>query len=202
MSTFNLYEALGVDSGASFAEIKAAYRRLANKYHPDKKGGDEDMFKAAKQAYEVLSDESNRAYYDKHGKGMPNKADINKLAIAEIIGLVQAWINSNSFHINLIEFVDEHLEKKNDQVLAGYEDAKMKRIKLIEMKKKVVCDKENFIAEFFDQAINDLDEFLLGSENNQKTMLEALTLIDTFSWDADEGQTYLLQTTSTTGSFF
>src|SRR6187455_2751923 len=60
------YEALGVESGAGEAEIKAAYRRLARKYHPDvsKEKGAEERFKAINEAYEVLRDKDKRAQYD------------------------------------------------------------------------------------------------------------------------------------------
>ncbi len=60
------YEALGVTPGATEAEIKSAYRRLARKYHPDvsKEAGAEDKFKAVNEAYEALRDPSKRAAYD------------------------------------------------------------------------------------------------------------------------------------------
>jgi curved DNA-binding protein len=60
------YDALGVESGAGEAEIKAAYRRLARKYHPDvsKEKGAEERFKSVNEAYEVLRDKDKRAQYD------------------------------------------------------------------------------------------------------------------------------------------
>jgi curved DNA-binding protein len=60
------YEALGVEPGAGEAEIKAAYRRLARKYHPDvsKEKGAEERFKSVNEAYEVLRDKDKRAQYD------------------------------------------------------------------------------------------------------------------------------------------
>jgi molecular chaperone DnaJ len=63
------YKILGVEKGASEADIKKAYRRLAMKYHPDKAGTKEDekKFKEATQAYEILSDKQKRAQYDQFG---------------------------------------------------------------------------------------------------------------------------------------
>lgn len=62
------YEVLGVPKGASDDEIKRAYRRLAQKYHPDKPGGDEKKFKEINEAYQVLSDKQKRGQYDQFGQ--------------------------------------------------------------------------------------------------------------------------------------
>ncbi len=60
------YKVLGVEAGAGEAEIKASYRRLARKYHPDvsKEAGAEEKFKSVNEAYEVLRDAKKRAAYD------------------------------------------------------------------------------------------------------------------------------------------
>ena len=60
------YKILGVDADADDKAIKAAYRRLARKYHPDVSAeeGAEDKFKELSEAYEVLKDTDKRAQYD------------------------------------------------------------------------------------------------------------------------------------------
>lgn len=62
------YNALGVSKNAPLDEIKKAFRKLAHKYHPDKKGGDEMKFKEVSEAYSVLSDEKKRSEYDAYGR--------------------------------------------------------------------------------------------------------------------------------------
>lgn len=62
------YDILGVPKSAGEEEIKSAFRRLAHKYHPDKKGGDEKKFKEASEAYAVLGDKKRRAEYDTYGR--------------------------------------------------------------------------------------------------------------------------------------
>ena len=57
------YDVLGVKRDASAKEIKSAFRKLAQKYHPDA-GGDEQKFKEISEAYETLSDEKKRKEYD------------------------------------------------------------------------------------------------------------------------------------------
>ena len=70
MAKRDYYEALGVQKNASEAEIKKAFRRMAQKHHPDRNPDDkesEEKFKEAKEAYEVLTDARKRAAYDQFG---------------------------------------------------------------------------------------------------------------------------------------
>lgn len=62
------YEILGLDKGASKDEVKKAFRKMAAKYHPDKKTGDEEKYKEVTEAYAVLGDEKKKAEYDTYGQ--------------------------------------------------------------------------------------------------------------------------------------
>lgn len=68
------YKILGVGRSATKSEIKAAYRKLALKYHPDRNPDNkqaEEKFKEAAQAYEVLSNQKKRSQYDQFGHAGP-----------------------------------------------------------------------------------------------------------------------------------
>ena len=70
MNRRSYYDILGIPKGASIAQIKAAYRTLARDTHPDLAPGDDaksEAFKAAAEAYRVLSDPALRARYDADG---------------------------------------------------------------------------------------------------------------------------------------
>ncbi len=64
----NYYQILGIEKSASKDDVKKAFRKLAAKYHPDKKGGDEAKFKEISEAYAVLGDDKKRAEYDTYGR--------------------------------------------------------------------------------------------------------------------------------------
>ena len=70
MAKRNYYNVLGVGKDCAPDQIKAAYRKLAVKYHPDKNKGDkasEDKFKEASEAYHVLSNTERKQSYDNFG---------------------------------------------------------------------------------------------------------------------------------------
>ncbi len=70
MQKQDYYTTLGVPRNATLDAIKAAYRALAMKYHPDRNPDNkeaENKFKQAAEAYEVLSDETKRQRYDQFG---------------------------------------------------------------------------------------------------------------------------------------
>ncbi len=65
------YNILGVSKSATDEDIKKAYRKLAHEHHPDKPGGNEAKFKEINEAYQVLSDKTKRAQYDRFGSAGP-----------------------------------------------------------------------------------------------------------------------------------
>ncbi len=68
MATKDYYDILGVSKSASADEIKRAFRKKAHEHHPDKGNGNAEKFKAANEAYQVLSDQEKRQQYDAYGQ--------------------------------------------------------------------------------------------------------------------------------------
>jgi curved DNA-binding protein CbpA len=81
----NPYTELDVPVDASLETIKQRYRTLAQMYHPDK-GGDEELFKRIKLAYEILSDPVRRKQYDITGETTTTNAKDE--AIANIVQIL------------------------------------------------------------------------------------------------------------------
>lgn len=77
MAIQNYYTILGISPAASQAQIRAAYRKLAFLYHPDRNPGKpeaEEKFKMIAEAYQVLEDSSSRARYDRLLAGLVQPA--------------------------------------------------------------------------------------------------------------------------------
>ncbi|HTP31998.1 MAG TPA: molecular chaperone DnaJ [Candidatus Acidoferrales bacterium] len=93
MSKRDYYEVLGVGREAGEQELKAAYRELAKRYHPDRNPDDpaaEEKFKEASEAYSVLSDAQKRAAYDRYGhaglQGAAGGPQFNPEDLSDILG--------------------------------------------------------------------------------------------------------------------
>ena len=61
------YAVLGVSNDADKDAIKTSYRKMALKHHPDRQGGDEELFKQVSEAYSILGDDKKRKMYDDLG---------------------------------------------------------------------------------------------------------------------------------------
>jgi molecular chaperone DnaJ len=79
MNKKDYYEVLGVAKDASADQVKKAYRKLAQQYHPDKGGGPEaeKKFKEINEAYQILSDPEKRKAYDQFGHSDPSGGGFN-----------------------------------------------------------------------------------------------------------------------------
>jgi curved DNA-binding protein CbpA len=115
----NLYSVLGVPKDATPEAIKSAYRKLAQKWHPDRRGGDNERFTVIGIAYEILSDEGKRKRYDETGL-IDKELDMETMCTNVIEHLFEKIIQMVDFHGDIVGFVASELEKeagnKSDQL--------------------------------------------------------------------------------------
>ena len=98
------YKTLGVSKDASEAEIKKAFRKLAQKHHPDA-GGDEEKFKEINEAYEVLSDAKKRQVYDQFvavgSQGFPGGVGYGAAGANPFAGGGASYVNINGMPFDI-----------------------------------------------------------------------------------------------------
>lgn len=129
----NLYDDLGVPPDATAETIKRAYKRKAQKAHPDR-GGKAEAFHAIQRAYDVLGDEQRRARYDSTGDtgtppdplGHARKAvgemfirclDSSNIDYTDLIAAVRAKIDQDIFNTNSISSKLRQIIRKREQAL-------------------------------------------------------------------------------------
>jgi DnaJ-class molecular chaperone len=101
------YKTLEVNKSASKDEIKAAFRKLAHQYHPDKNKGNEEAskkFKEASEAYSILSDDNKRKQYDMFGSTgsgfNPRQGGFSGWNDGQGFGGFQGFNNDQGFHFD------------------------------------------------------------------------------------------------------
>jgi curved DNA-binding protein CbpA len=114
----SLYETLGLTPQASHVEIKAAWRKLAQKYHPDREGGDIEKFKEIEAAYAILSNVAKKRKYDETGQTTETTPFdlLVKGNLAQL--LTQVVEHGDPEHTNLRKKMEEALDVAKRAVLA------------------------------------------------------------------------------------
>ncbi len=117
------YFTLGIENSATDMEIKAAYRKLAVRFHPDKNQGDklyEERFKTIQEAYEILSNNEKRADYD------------FKFKTTRIV----VTTKSNKEQQEVVKRFGEELKKKEHEIKTKYKTAEQKAAEEREIKRR------------------------------------------------------------------
>ncbi len=102
----NYYEVLGLHKGASFAEIKSAFRKLAKLYHPDKNPSGKEQFSKILKAYETLSNPNLKSAYDYNlNYNYSNSSSVNSKV------KYQKKQNFDEKELKRRRYYDEHIKK-------------------------------------------------------------------------------------------
>lgn len=126
------FQILQLDKSASEAEIKAAYRRLAHKYHPDKNGNDQlssELFHEIKEAYDFLMVEENRRKLSGQVFGFrkaPSASDVLQEA-KRILKLVKASDPYRLNHDSILYKMQELLRSSHLYILKQEEDVMVRK---------------------------------------------------------------------------
>ncbi len=182
----DLYAVLGVDKNATSEQIKKAYKKLANKFHPDKPEGDEEIFKRINKAYETLIDPLKRQSYDITGIYEGTDAIHVKSARDSIELAVFNIINQNEANIEYVDIVQTIKQNiHNDKMTSAENEKKIKKL-ITRLNKNKERAAGNLVISAFDKQINGQEDQLTQILNNRKVLDIADKLINSCAYRFDE----------------
>ena len=173
----NPYIQLDIPVDASLEEIKQRFRTLAHMHHPDK-GGDEEVFKSIKLAYEILMDPIRRKQYDLTGDA--EIANIRDEAVTNIVQIILSIIPTfDPDQDDLIEIAKhktkDMLTRENNQIANIQRD--INNFEKVLTKLRIKNNGENILHNVIVNQIRDQRKDLLQNQQNVQVctlMLEIL----------------------------
>ena len=178
----NPYTELDVSVTASPEEIKQRYRTLAQMHHPDK-GGDEEVFKRIKLAYEILSDPIRRKQYDITGETETTNAKDE--AIANIIQIVLHVVpNFNADEDDLIKIAEEESRAMLDMVNKDISntETQIKRFEKVLKKLRIKTNSENVLESIIQKQIQQRKKDLIVFHKNVKVCMLMLEILKDYEY--------------------
>jgi curved DNA-binding protein CbpA len=187
----SLYNILEVQENATTAEIRASYRRLAKKHHPDTAGGDEIVFRALKGAHDVLVDPERRKRYDETGETEtpPDTTD------AEAINAIDGWFvavlddelahMSDAIDIMLRKCADERRAAVENVALGDTLEARISKLRARFLKKNPDQDRD-IIGGLFDQKLLMIRNTREMSSRRIVILDAAKAILEGYSFTADQ----------------
>ena len=140
----SLYDDLGVKDDASTEQIKKVYRSLAKLYHPDTGSrASAELFMQINKAYTVLSNEEDRAYYDKHGE-IPKKEQsvILSQALSRLSSFTEQWLEhvvKGSRRLTVVEVIRDSTTGIREKLKLELDRLEREKIVLESVEEKIVC---------------------------------------------------------------
>lgn len=173
--TDELYKDLGVNRKATKAEIKKAYKKKAQQYHPDKEFGSVEKFKQLAHSYAVLSDEDTRKKYDETGvenEFTDNRGRIMSALASIILGVIQSDTEGD------IVYTCNQIIEKNITNIIGHTNKVKQQLRQFKAKHGRVINKdqklnlfENVIGQQEKALQANLDEIIKAHDDFKEMLL-------------------------------
>lgn len=181
----NYYEVLGIPSNASAKEIKQAYWKKAERYHPDK-GGDADLFKRVSDAYDILSHPDKRAMYDRGEDPSEYKTTTDE-AQERICTLASGIIDHISFMADHQDLITKIKADTNDMDIKYHNEIAETNLLLRKYRSaQGRITEADFLNAYIAEMIEFLEEKVEGLQRDIKIQDEMRGLLETASYKVDE----------------
>ena len=178
----NPYIQLDIPVDASLEEIKQRFRTLAHLHHPDK-GGNEEVFKSIKLAYEILMDPIRRKQYDLTGDA--EIANIRDEAVTNIVQIILSIIPTfDPDQDDLIEIAKhktkDMLTRENNQIANIQRD--INNFEKVLTKLRIKNNGENILHNVIVNQIRDQRKDLLQNQQNVQVCTLMLEILNDYEY--------------------
>jgi DnaJ-class molecular chaperone with C-terminal Zn finger domain len=171
------YETLGVKPDADAAEIKRAYRKRAERAHPDKQGGNQDEMMAVNHAFDVLGDPKRRLLYDATGQDSQRPIEEQSRGLL-MQGFQQALAKGSHTILKDVRWFVKEAEAKTVES----QRKSRKAIKELQSRRKKIKTKgkENVFHMIVDGEIHKLEQNIAVMDEGLKVVAEAFKALDEY----------------------
>lgn len=191
----NLYDELDVSKDATEEEIKKAFKKKANKTHPDKEGGSSEKFQIVQKAYSVLSNQESRKRYDETGSDKIRE-NTASLAMQELAGIFLEIVDSDIdlTKTNIVEIIRQHIN--NIQVQHSKEiQGTIKKIQRIDialkrLKRKKKKGNHALIEYTLKNSKVGKEQTIRSIEKKIEIGMEMLDLLENYEYEIDAPQEF------------
>lgn len=187
----DLYQTLGVSQDAPADQIRSAYRKLAQKHHPDKNQGKSEAkakMQEIQRAYDVLGNAEKRKHYDETGQTQeaPNKEETAKTYLAKLVIELIEKIFTESF--DLKKEADLQIKENIRNLEKKIKNQKRKCAKIEKAKKRLTHKKNGdpFLIQALEQTIHHKNQTIGQLKQNVEIGNLMLKMLADYDYRVDE----------------
>jgi curved DNA-binding protein CbpA len=195
----NPYDILEISPQASDEEIKKKFRTLAQRYHPDRVGGDEEKFKQVNLAYSILSDPVRKKLFDETGQYNVNP-NLREEAINNLARLLSHFINQIDPDLeNLIVCMKNDIYREKNTLSTQISVCISAIAKLEKFLKKIrrKKDGENILKAFVASQIISQENSIKAHNRNLEVCDKMLEILEDYQYGDEEFEMLMNQAIST-----
>jgi curved DNA-binding protein CbpA len=179
---FNPYELLEVAHDADLETIEKAYRRAAQRAHPDREGGSTERMQALNEAWEILKDPERRRRFDLTGDRTAEDPTV-RAARGVLENMVGILIRNSEPDLNLIEALAQGIEKQRQGCREEREKTRTQIQALEQRLMRLRGPKSgNFIRKVIELEIGKGKERLPIYDADERVLEKALELLKDYAW--------------------
>lgn len=171
----SLYDILGVGKDATRETIKKAYRKLAMKTHPDRKGGNQEQFKQVTLAYNVLQDDESREYYDRTGSTETPKMNESESVLAQIFDTIIQ--NKQDGQVNFVHMAGNIIRTNIDDLEDKLEKMYSAQRRVSALSGRVQAKGDNIFQRVIDGRLEDIEKDITTSTRRIDVLKTAYDMV-------------------------